>query len=360
MKNKKFKIRNSYISPAVWAITLGVLLLLGGAHTGLIVLLMHLNANPTLHIFAIISYWLIVALGFTILTHHQMKRSYEAPIREIAEFAGKVAAGDFSVYLPTRHSADRYDFLDTLILDLNKMVEDLGSIETLKTEFFSNVSHEIKTPLSVIQNTAELLLNGNLSPDEQQRHVQTIILSSKRLSALISNILKLNKLEKQAILPQPGNYDLCLQLSECALQFEHIWEEKEIEFECELDDRIPICADESLMEIVWTNLLSNAFKFTGRGGRVSLTQASEEGAVAVTISDTGCGMPEDTLKHIFDKFYQGDTSHSAEGNGLGLALVRRILQLMNASISVESRVGEGTSFTVRIPAQMNSEGETAR
>ena len=214
----------------------------------------------------------------------------------------------------------------------------------------AHIVHEIKTPLAVIQNTAELLQSEDLSP-EQLRKVQTILQASRRLSSLITNILKLNKLEKQAIVPQPENYDLCLQLSECALQFERVWEEKEITFEVDLDERVTIQADESLMELVWTNLLSNAFKFTERGGTVSLRQTTEEDAVAVGISDTGCGMSEETQEHIFDKFYQGDTSRSTEGNGLGLALVQRILLLMNCSISVSSVTGEGSVFTVRIPIE---------
>lgn len=341
-------IRNSYVSPVIWGISLCVVLLIGGMHTGLILLFYRLRVSAVLATCIVLLYWLVIALAFTVFTRWQMRNAYEEPVRQIAEFASQIAKGDFSLYLPPYHSSEKYDFLDMLILDLNKMVEDLGSIETLKTEFFSNVSHEIKTPLAVIQNTAELLQSEDLNAEQLQK-VQTILQASKRLSSLITNILKLNKLEKQAIVPQPERYDLCLQLSECAIQFERVWEEKEIAFEAELDDRVSIQADESLMELVWTNLLSNAFKFTGRGGAVALRQTTEEDAVVVEISDTGCGMTEATQKRIFDKFYQGDTSHSTEGNGLGLALVQRILQLMNCTISVNSVPGEGSTFTVRIP-----------
>lgn len=350
MKRPVYKVRSSYVSPAIWGSTLCVILLIGGMHAGMIVLLRRLEVSNVLTIGIVLLYWLIIALAFTVFTRWQMKKVYEDPVKQIAEFASQIAKGDFSLYLPPYHSSEKYDFLDMLILDLNKMVEDLGSIETLKTEFFSNVSHEIKTPLAVIQNTAELLQSEDLSP-EQLRKVQTILQASRRLSSLITNILKLNKLEKQAIVPQPESYDLCLQLSECALQFERVWEEKEITFEVDLDERVTIQADESLMELVWTNLLSNAFKFTERGGTVALRQTTEEDAVAVGISDTGCGMSEETQEHIFDKFYQGDTSRSTEGNGLGLALVQRILLLMNCTISVRSVTGEGSVFTVRIPIE---------
>ena len=345
---KRRTIRSSYVSPVIWGITLCVVLLIGGLHTGLILLFYRFGVSTVVATGIVLLYWLIVALAFTICTRWQMKKAYEEPVKQIAAFASEIAKGDFSLYLPPYHTAERYDFLDMLILDLNKMVEDLGSIETLKTEFFSNVSHEIKTPMAVIQNTAELLQSEDLSPEQLQK-VQTILQASKRLSSLITNILKLNKLEKQAIVPQPKRYDLCLQLSECALQFERVWEEKEIAFEAELDDRVTIRADERLMELVWTNLLSNAFKFTGNGGTVVLRQRTEEDAVVVEISDSGCGMTEATQQRIFDKFYQGDTSHSTEGNGLGLALVQRILLLMNCTVSVRSAPGQGSTFTVRIP-----------
>lgn len=235
------------------------------------------------------------------------------------------------------------------------MVEELGSIETLKTDFFSNVSHEIKTPLAVIQSNAELLQRDHLNEEQQKECTETILHATKRLSNLITNMLKLNKLEKQAIKLAPQHYDVCKQLCECALQFENIWEKKNIEFEADLEDKAIVMADEELLSIVWTNLLSNAMKFTPDGGTVTLTQTSDEEYVTVSVADTGCGMDENTIKHIFDKFYQGDTSHSTEGNGLGLALVQRILQLCDGTIAVKSEVDKGTVFKVKLPVSFSSE-----
>ena len=188
--------------------------------------------------------------------------------------------------------------------------------------------------------------------ENQKQHVQTIIYTSKKLSELIINILKLNKLEKQNIQPVMEEYDLCRQLCECALQFESLWEEKEIDFDVDIEGKIYICADESLLELVWTNLLSNALKFTDKGGKILLKQKSDKNSIVVSISDSGCGMKEETIKHIFEKFYQGNTSHSTSGNGLGLSLVLRIVQMMDGRIEVDSEYTKGSTFTVYLPKKV--------
>lgn len=304
---------------------------------------------------AVIAMWILASAAVTLWTRFQIRRNYQKPIEEFSEAARKVASGDFSVYLAPNHSSDKYTHLDILFTDFNKMVEELGSIETLKTDFFSNVSHEIKTPLAVIQNNAELLQRNHLSEEQKKECTETILHATKRLSNLITNMLKLNKLEKQAIQPVPHCFDLCTQLCECALQFENVWEQKNIEFDADLEDRAMVEADEELLAMVWTNLLSNAMKFTPNEGKVTLTQTSDEESVTVSVTDTGCGIDNNTIRHIFDKFYQGDTSHSTEGNGLGLALVQRILQLCNGTVTVKSEVGKGTVFTVKLPAYLKNE-----
>ena len=304
---------------------------------------------PVSGIVEVVTYWFIIAAVFIGFTRWQFIRKFEKPMEEFAAATKKVANGDFSVYVPPRNLPDKRDYIDVIFADFNSMVEELGSIETLKTDFFSNVSHEIKTPLATIHNYAQGLKNGGLAPSQREMYIDTIIDSSLRLSELISNILKLNKLEKQTLRPVPEPYDVCAQLCSCALGFEEVWSDKDIEFEADIEDRATIEADAGLLELVWNNLISNAVKFTEPGGKVTLNQTSTSDEIIVTISDTGCGMDEETLKHIFDKFYQGDSSHSREGNGLGLALVLRILQLTEGSISAQSTAGKGSVFTVRIP-----------
>ncbi|MGN1008387.1 MAG: ATP-binding protein [Butyricicoccus sp.] len=341
-------VRSSRFPPVLFGIILGGLLLTSGIHYGLLLLVNELKLNAIIQTMVPLFYWIGMSVTVTLVIVHLTKRTYERPMKQIAEAARRVASGDFSVYVPPIHTANKLDYLDVMILDFNKMVEELGSIETLKNDFAANVSHELKTPLAAIQNDTQLLQMTGLTP-AQQEHISAILSSTGRLAALITNILKLNKLESQKIQPKPKPYDLCRQLSDCVIGFETIWETKQIEIEVDMEDRAVITADESLMEIVWNNLLSNAFKFTESGGTVSLVQTSDPEQITVTVSDTGCGMSPTTKKHIFDKFYQGDTSHATEGNGLGLALVRRILQISGGTIAVESEEGRGTTFTVRFP-----------
>ncbi|MCM1145072.1 MAG: HAMP domain-containing histidine kinase [Blautia sp.] len=325
-----------------------VIQLMSGMHIGVVILITRADLPDFWKVNIPMIYWALVALGLTLFTKKRMQQVYEIPLQHLAKAAQEVANGDFSVYVPPVHTADKADYLDIMIEDFNKMVEELGSIETLKTDFFANVSHEIKTPLSIIQNNAELLCRERL-PEKQKICAETIHLTTQRLSDLISNILKLNKLEKQSILPDIEVYDLCTQLAECAVGFEDIWERQGLSFEADLEDCAPINADGDLMALVWNNLLSNAIKFTESGGMIFLKEESGADYVKVSVQDTGCGMSEETMKHIFEKFYQGDTSHSVAGNGLGLALALRVLQLHHFEIEVSSGNGKGSVFTVTMP-----------
>lgn len=343
------RIKERQFALSLFAIYWGVLLLMSGVHTGLIVLMDDLQWNAFAQSIAPMIYWGIVAAGITVYTRKRIKNTYEIPLHSMAEATGKVAKGDFSVYVPALHTADKLDYLDVMILDFNKMVEELGSIETLKTDFVSNVSHEMKTPIAIIKNCAEMLQMEQVTEEAKVEYAETIENAAERLSNLISNILKLNKLENQSIMPELRDYDICRQLSECILQFEERWDEKELALETRIEDKAMVRADADLLELVWNNLISNAIKFTEKGGSVTISQTSDEDRMIVAVSDTGCGIAEENINHIFDKFYQGDTSHSKEGNGLGLAMVKRILELMDGDIQVVSEEGKGSTFTVTLP-----------
>lgn len=347
-------VRDERFPQALFLFYLAILLVMSGLHTGIIVLMSAYGWSELAMTIAPIVYWTLVATGITIYTRRQVRRIYEEPMQRLAEATRQVASGDFSVYIAPVHTIEKLDYLDNMIIDFNKMVEELGSIETLKTDFTANVSHEIKTPLAIIQNNAELLRLEPLT-ERQQEYADTIYHTAHRLADLITNILKLNRLEKQTITPESHPYDVCAQLAECALNYEDVWERKGLEFDADIEDHAEIIADPALMELVWNNLLSNAVKFTESGGSINLTQHSDASYVYVSVSDTGCGMSEETRAHIFEKFYQGDTSHATAGNGLGLALAMRVLQLSGFEIHVESAPGEGSTFTVVMPRTQQGE-----
>lgn len=348
-RNQEFKVKEELFPLSLLGICFGVLLLMSGLHMNVIVIINTLNIATWLQPAFPILYWLAVAAGLTLFIRKKMKQTYEEPLHRLAEATQKVAGGDFSVYVPTIHTSDKLDYLDVMILDFDRMVEELGSVETLKTDFVSNVSHEMKTPIAIIRNYAELLEGKNVTDAERVEYAQNIGQAASRLSDLITNILRLNKLENQTIDPEIEVYDLCGQLEECILNYENALDEKELELEVDMDDRAYIQADRSLMELVWNNLISNAVKFTEKGGTIAVRQTASTDYIEVSVSDSGCGMSEDSMRHIFDKFYQGDSSHAKEGNGLGLALVRRVLELMNGDITVMSEEGRGSTFTVKLP-----------
>ena len=241
-----------------------------------------------------------------------------------------------------------YESFNTIIECFNRIAEELGSVETLRTDFISNVSHELKTPLSVIQNYGTMLQASGLSEEKRIEYAKGITDNSRRLASLIANILKLNKLENQQIFPVKERFNLSEQLCQSLLQFEEVWEQKNIDIETDIEDEIYIDSDPELLYLVWNNLLSNAFKFTGSEGKVSISLTADDNCAAVRITDTGCGISPETGAHIFEKFYQGDTSHATQGNGLGLALVRRVVDIMQGDIFVESAVGKGSTFIVRL------------
>ncbi|MBQ2736388.1 MAG: HAMP domain-containing histidine kinase [Clostridia bacterium] len=287
----------------------------------------------------------ILSTVCTIIDYFRRKIMVDKPVKKILDATEKITAGDFSARLDLPVKYNHYNGYDAIMEDLNKMAEALEKSAMLRTDFISNVSHELKTPLAVIQSYSSMLQNEELDSETRQKYVATINNASRRLTDLITNILKLNKLENQDIAPEYERVDLTAMLSDMVLSFESIIEKKELNLECDLDD-VVIYSSGSYLEIVWNNLISNAIKFTDKGGSIFISLKEHLDSVEVKITDTGCGISRETGKHIFEKFYQGDTSHSGEGNGLGLPLVKKVIDILGGEISVKSEIGKGSTFTI--------------
>lgn len=271
----------------------------------------------------------------------------ERPAAQILEATDKIASGDFSVRLSPAHPFNKYDNYDKIMENLNRMAAELSKTEVLRTDFIANVSHEIKTPLAVIRSYASALQDGGLSPERRREYAEALFSASAKLSSLVSDILRLNKLENSELRPEAKETDLAENVRSCILGFEELFERKGLTLECDIEEA-SVLADESLLSLVWNNLLSNAIKFTPAGGTVRVELKNEGSRVSVCVRDTGCGISPETGAHIFDKFYQGDTSHAQEGNGLGLALVKKVIDLTGGEIAVKSEPGKGSAFTVRL------------
>ena len=297
-----------------------------------------------------LTFWNVVLLSliFSVIDSIRRKLTVERPVKRITDAADKIMQGDFSVRIKPQSRFGTDDTFNEVIECFNKMAEELGSVETLRTDFIANVSHEMKTPLAVMQNYGTLLQAPELSDEKRIEYAKGVADGSRRMADMMTNILKLNRLENQQIYPQVTEFDLGEQLCECLLQYENVWEKSEIEIDTDIAENVKVKADAELLSLVWNNLFSNAFKFTEAGGMVSVSLTATEHHAIVKVKDTGCGMSPEVGAHIFEKFYQGDTSHSLQGNGLGLALVKRVVDIVQGEISVESVVGKGTTFTVRI------------
>lgn len=265
------------------------------------------------------------------------------PINQLRDATRKVSSGDFSVQIKNNSNTD----VGQLIRDFNQMVRELGSIETFRNDFIANVSHEFKTPISAIEGYSALLKSENINDEERLEYADMVSENARKLSMLTTNILRLSKLENQEYVPEQSTFSLDEQIRRCILAFERNWEAKALDLDIELDHTM-ITSCEELLDLVWTNLISNAIKFTDDGGLITIRLTSESGCT-VSIKDNGIGMDREVLDHIFDKFYQGDKSRSRHGNGLGLALVKQILDLIGGSIEVKSSPGEGSEFIVRLP-----------
>ena len=289
----------------------------------------------------------LITLVFAVIDRLRREHMIARPVKIITDATRKIMQGDFSVRLPHIKGVGVHGF-NEIVDAINAMTAELEGTETLRTDFIANVSHELKTPLAVMGNYATMLQRPGIGEEEKNDYAKAISEAARKLAQLITNILKLNKLENQQIFPQPKEFDLGEQLCQCLLGFEDAWEDKNLEIETEIADDVRIKSDPELLSLVWNNLISNAVKFTPEGEKIGIRLNTEGDGVIVSVSDTGCGIKPEVGRHIFEKFYQGDTSHATQGNGLGLALVKRVMDILNGEISVQSTPDRGSTFTVRI------------
>jgi signal transduction histidine kinase len=312
-----------------------------------------------LHKAAVLTFGNVILLSLLCCAVDGVRRHYmvRRPVKKITQAVEKVMEGDLSVRIEKTRSIDPDDSFSTIIDYFNRMIRELSGMETLRTDFIANVSHELKTPLAVMQNYGTLLQQPDLPESERLEYAKAITDSARSLANMVGNILKLNKLENQTIYPDTQVYDLGAQLGECLVGFEEVWEQKNLEIEADLDENVLVQADPELLTLVWNNLFSNAMKFTDPGGTVSVSLKTFRDLAVVDITDTGCGISPETGRHIFEKFYQGDTSHATRGNGLGLALVKRVMDITGGDISVLSEVGVGSTFTIKLRRVRNGTGE---
>ncbi|MDQ0175930.1 sensor histidine kinase [Bacillus chungangensis] len=296
--------------------------------------------NIFLHIALILLTSIILVTTLTAISGKRVLH----PIRELNKATKEVAKGNFKIQV----EIDRHNELSDLTRSFNKMVQELGSIETMRNDFVTNISHEFKTPITSMQGYAMLLQDEELSADERREYTDMIIAGTRQLSKLSSNILKLSKFENQKIITDNVEFSLDEQIRRSLLMIEPQWSEKNIELDIDLEP-VRYCGSVDLLQHVWLNLLDNAIKFSNEGGKISVRLSEAGDHIITEIADNGIGMNEETKKHLFDKFYQGDKSRSSEGSGLGLPLVKRIVELSGGAIHVKSELGIGSVFTVELP-----------
>ncbi len=289
---------------------------------------------------------IVMATLATIIDEIRLHYSVNVYLQNIIDATEAIRKGDFVTISKPNHIIG--EGFEPIIDNINQMSMDLKEMNNLNTDFIANVSHEMKTPVAIISNYAELLKNPRLDDESRTNYLNIINENTQKMSILIGNILKLNKIENKSMVINNTHYNLSEQVIECILNFEVQLDTKNIEVVNEIDDNIYIKSDMSLLEHVWNNLISNAIKYSDNDSEIVVSLHEDDAHIIFSVTDHGCGISKEVGKHIFDKFYQGDTSHKSEGNGIGLALVKRIINIVKGEISVESTVHVGSTFTVRL------------
>lgn len=271
-------------------------------------------------------------------------RNREREVLTLSSAIKKVAGGDYKSKIPT----DKKYAITPIYEDFNKMCDELESVQLLRNDFINSYSHEFKTPIASINGFAALLLEKELSEEERRQYLQIIVDESARLSKLATNTILLSKLTAQQIVTDTEDYDISEQLRACSIILSQKWLEKKIDFNGEFTEAI-YNGNKEMLQHLWLNLIDNAIKYTPVGGEITVKNYISGERIVIEISDTGEGMDENSLKHLFDPYYQGDSSHSAQGLGLGLSIAKRITELCGGEISVKSELAVGSTFTVSLP-----------
>ena len=296
------------------------------------------QANIPIPLLAVLS--AVVGAGLTLL----LSRIPLKPIRDLIEAINQLADGNFKV----RIHLDLNREFERLSESFNRMAQELENTELLRSDFINNFSHEFKTPIVSLRGFAKILKNDSLTKEERDEYLDIIISESNRLSQLSTNVLNLSKIEKMSILSDMESFDLSEEVRQSVLLLESKWQKKNLELFIDMDE-LEYHGNKALLNQVWINLIDNAIKFSPQNGKIKLKLHRKKDQVVFQILDNGCGMDEETKNHIFDRFYQGDSSHTAEGNGIGLTVVEKIVHLHKGQISVVSEAGIGTTFTVNLP-----------
>lgn len=352
-KKQKFRLLNTLR----WRLTLFVFLILivSGVTTGFVytLLLLLFRFHPIVIALTVNPYSLIITLLCicsvigTILSGF-LGKYYLRPLKQLIRATEQVKKGDFKVQVERK--SGHITEMGNLVDSFNEMVRELDGIEMFRNDFINNFSHEFKTPIVSIRGFAKELQAGDLTEEQRAEYAKIIAEESDRLARLSISVLELSKLENQQIVTDKTAFFLDEQLRQAILRLEPIWTEKNIEIIPELEE-VRFYSNEELLSHIWDNLLSNALKFTPHGGTVRVELCADEKNVTVRIADTGIGMTEEVKSHIFEKFYQGDSSHSGGGYGVGLPMVARVVSLCGGNIEVESAPGAGSTFTVRLPRE---------
>lgn len=319
-------------------------------NVSLAVLIYSNSQNKNKFYISIILLLLIIfsALACSFIDYLRRKFTSDKAVKEILYATKEMSKGNFNVKLKTRHRYQYYDDYDYIMDDLNMLMNELAKNEIFKNDFIANVSHELKTPLAIMQNYIKLLEKKDLTLEEKEKNLNNLKCTISKLNNLITNILKLNKLENQQLLPHISQFNLSELLINQIIQMEDIIEDKQIDLVSNIEENIFINSEPNYLEIVFNNLLSNAIKFTNKNGIIKISLRKINNKYIIKFEDNGCGMDKETGNRIFEKFYQGDTSHSKEGNGLGLALVKKVVDILGGSIEVESEKDIGSVFTITI------------